>query len=305
MKKVFVLAPRENWIVDRFVKEWNEDNSDISVSDPSLADVIWLLADWAWNQVPPRFLTSRKVLTTVHHVVPIKFGPAQQHEFAFRDGFTTAYHVPNAHTRAFIQSWTSKPIHTIPYWANQKIWHSTGTKEGFRRKYNIPLDAYVVGSFQRDTEGSDLVSPKLEKGPDLLADFVKATVNKTPVLHVLLAGWRRQYIISRLESMTSYGPKGVPYTYIEQPNQEVINELYQCLDLYPVTARFEGGPQSLIECGLLNVPVVSRPVGIASVVLSPESINDDVSLAQPSVPNVDHLKLPNGYEPYRQLIESL
>jgi hypothetical protein len=28
--KVFVLAPKEDWIVDRFVKEWSEDNPDIT-----------------------------------------------------------------------------------------------------------------------------------------------------------------------------------------------------------------------------------------------------------------------------------
>ena len=44
MNKVFVLPPSEDWIVDRFVKEWNEDNSDISVSHPKNADVMWLLS---------------------------------------------------------------------------------------------------------------------------------------------------------------------------------------------------------------------------------------------------------------------
>ena len=29
---------------------------------------------------------------------------------------------------------------------------------------------FIIGSFQRDTLGSDLISPKLEKGPDILAD---------------------------------------------------------------------------------------------------------------------------------------
>lgn len=46
MNKVYVLPPSEDWIVDRFVKEWNEDNFDISVMHPKDADVIWLLADW-------------------------------------------------------------------------------------------------------------------------------------------------------------------------------------------------------------------------------------------------------------------
>jgi hypothetical protein len=51
---------------------------------------------------------------------------------------------------------------------------------------------------------------------------------------------------------------GIPYTYFERPEQDVLNELYQTLDLYPVTARCEGGPQALIEAALVGVPCVSR-----------------------------------------------
>lgn len=305
--KVYVLAPREDWIVDRFVKEWNEDNSDISVDSPANADVIWLMADWCWQQVPISLLQSKKIIVTVHHIVPEKFRGQERAEFTFRDGLVTAYHVPNVHTETFIKPLTNKPIHVIPYWANQRIWRPTGTKSDLRKKYGLPEDGYLIGSFQRDTEGHDLKSPKLEKGPDLLADFIIALrrrwsvfgTNTDPKLHVVLGGWRRQYVISRLEN------ENIGYTYFEKPSQEVINELYQTLDIYPVTARYEGGPQSLIECGLLNVPVVSRDVGLASVVLPSDSINDNVSIATPQVPNITSLTLPGGYEPYRKLIESL
>jgi hypothetical protein len=72
-----------------------------------------------------------------------------------------------------------------------------------------------------------------------------------------------------------------------------------------VTSRCEGGPQALIECGLLNIPVASRNIGIADQVLLKESICDDVTLAKPSVPFIDSLKLPSGYEKYRKLLVSL
>ncbi len=183
-------------------------------------------------------------------------------------------------------------------------------KKRLREKYSLPVNAFVIGSFQRDTEGHDLISPKLEKGPDLLADAIITiheartksrfnTLARVPPIHVVLAGWRRQYIMSRLDAAS------VPYTYFDRPPQDVLNELYQTLDLYPVTARQEGGPQSLIECGLLNIPVISRPVGIADMVLPNTAINDQVTLAFPSVPDVEHLRLPKGYEPYRCLIEEV
>lgn len=309
MKKVYVLAPKEDWIVDRFVSEWNEDNADISIWNPGAADVIWLLADWCWKQLPLHQFRNKKVLVTVHHLVPEKFKNAEQAEFLFRDQFVTAYHVPNKHTEAFIRPLTQKPIHVIPYWANQKIWKPTGTRESLRKKHGLPVNGYLVGSFQRDTEGHDLKSPKLEKGPDLLCDWLDSVQNYVDCgsfvkdafspLHVVLAGWRRQYVISRLQA------RDISYTYFEKPTQEVLNELYQTLDLYPVAARYEGGPQSLIECGLLGIPCISRDVGIASAVLPTTALEDKLVGCIPAIPDVEQLKLPAGYEPYRKLIESL
>jgi glycosyltransferase involved in cell wall biosynthesis len=311
LKKVFVLPPGEDWIVDRFVKEWREDNADISVTDPAKADVVWLYADWCWQQVPRSVLNSKKVVVTVHHVVPDKFGSRELAEFQLRDQFVTAYHVPNVHTAASIRSLTSKSIHLIPYWANQKIWKRT--HPGHRvaeiwEKYNLPQGigserpTFFIGSFQRDTEGHDLISPKLEKGPDLLADAIisyRDRIKPYCPLEVILGGWRRQYLMSRLAAA------GIRYHYFEKPSQATVNELYQIINLYPVTARHEGGPQSLIECGILGIPVVSRDVGMASQLLPATAISDDVTTAIPSVPDVSKITLPSGYAPFRKLFEDL
>lgn len=301
VRKAFVLAPGENWIVDRFVAEWNADNPDISVATPLEADVVWLLADWAWSRVSTQLLATRKVIVTVHHVVPQKFGLQQHREFDLRDRFTTAYTVPNEHTAAFVRGLTTRPVHVIPYWANQRAFRpSPLSREALRTKHRLPVDGYLVGSFQRDTEGHDLVSPKLEKGPDLLCDYLEGLqAHVTGPLHVVLAGWRRQYVMCRLVAA------GIRFTCFERPPTETLSELYRCLDLYPVTSRFEGGPQSLIECGLLGVPVISRDAGMANQLLPPSAIHDDVSLASPAIPKVDHLLLPTGYAPYRALIEAV
>lgn len=300
MNKVYVLPPFEDWIVDRFAKEWNEDNIDISVLHPRDADVIWLLADWSWmNLARLGYIQGKKVITSVHHIVPEKFDRKAIEDFKLRDQFTTVYHVYNQKTLDFIREFTKKEIHLIHYWANQKIWKKTSSKNILRDKHNLPKDKYLIGSFQRDTEGSDLISPKLEKGPDLLADFLGQLSRSRNDIHVVLAGWRRQYIMSRLKK------ENIPFSYFERPSHEIVNELYQTLDLYPVTARHEGGPQALIECGLLEVPVVSRDVGIASQVLPEISIRNNVVDAVPNIPNVDSWKLPYGYSEYRNLISSL
>lgn len=299
MNKVFILRPKEDWIVDRFVNEWYKDNSDISVIDPTNADVIWLLASWCYRHLPREMLLHKKVITTIHHIVEEKFDQQKLLEFQDRDAITTIYHVPNEHTATFIKKLTDKPVFIIPYWANQNIWNLTGNKLDLRKKYNLPESSFLIGSFQRDTEGSDLISPKLEKGPDLLADAIEKWWSTNKNIHIVLAGWRRQYIVNRLKNAK------IPYSYFERPKQEDINDLYQTLDLYPITARYEGGPQSIIECGLLNIPVVSRNIGLANKLLPQEAISDDVTMARPHVPTVKNLKLPLGYYSFRKLIEEL
>lgn len=295
--KVYALPPNEDWIVDQLVKDW-KTYSGMSCDDPHDADVIWLLADWRWRSLPTNLLAIKKVVTTVHHVVPQKFDKAARMDFAARDAITDLYHVYNLRALDFVRPLTKKPIQLVPYWANQELWHPTRTKLELRRKHGLPENEYLIGSFQRDTEGHDLKSPKLEKGPDLFADFVSM---EHPAIapHVVLAGWRRQYVIGRLEAA------GVPYTYFERPPQQTLNELYQTLDLYAVTARHEGGPQSLLEGGLLGVPMVSTPVGIAEQVLPESAIDWDVSKATPAVPNVESMKLPHGMDPYRLMFESI
>jgi len=301
MNKVFALPPGEDWIVDRLVSEWNSDNTDITVSTPEEADVIWLMADWCWRHVAIDLLSSKKVVVTVHHIVPEKFGPAARLDFETRDRFTDAYIVPNKYTYDFVRGLTMKPVYMIPYWANQHIFKKTDEQHILQTKYAV--GGVVIGSFQRDTEGHDLKSPKLEKGPDLLADALIKEGNKSYNLgipfFVVLAGWRRQYIMKRLDEAK------IDYKYFERPDHATLNELYQTLDEYWITARHEGGPQALIECGLHEIPVRSRPVGMADQLLDSHAIHDDICKTWASVPDVEHLELPHGYGPYRELFEEL
>ena len=124
----------------------------------------------------------------------------------------------------------------------------------------------MVGSFQRDTEGDDLMSPKLIKGPDIFIKIVSNLYKSNKNLKIVLAGKRRQYVISELEN------QNIPYKYFEMTDFDMLNELYNILDLYLVTSRLEGGPQALVECGLTKTPIISTDVGIADKILSAESI---------------------------------
>jgi glycosyltransferase involved in cell wall biosynthesis len=72
---------------------------------------------------------------------------------------------------------------------------------------------------------------------------------------------------------------------------EVINELYNCLDLYIVSSRYEGGPRSIIECALTRTPIISTRVGIAPEFMDANSLFDmnDWTTYQNTVPNLDIL----------------
>lgn len=298
--KVWTLAPREGWIVDRMVDEWNAGNRDITTSHINEADIVWLLGDWAWNQISRDILERKKVVTTVHHIVPEKESDATRRDFDERDKVTDVYHVFNERALQQVRERTMKPIVMVPYWANQMLWHRTPeSNASLRARLGVPNGCYVVMSAQRDTEGHDLVSPKLEKGPDLFANAVIELHRQRGDVHVLLGGWRRQFVISRLKDA------GVPFTYVERHHLNVVRDMYQVSDLYLVTARHEGGPQSLIECGLMGLPCVSTPVGIAEQVLPTNAINENVLLATPAVPSVEHMKLPHGFDGYRKMFTQI
>mgnify|MGYP003135544595 FL=1 len=174
--KIFVLSPNEGWILDRIAAEWRQSKPNITTDIMADADIIWLISSYQWRTVPEVFLREKKVVVTIHHVVKEKFTRNSLAEFLARDRYVDVYHVPCQKTKDFICQITKKPIRVIGYWYNSKIWYPVD-KEEARNKIQIPTDKYVVGSFQRDTEGHDLKSPKLEKGPDIFIETVKK-INK-------------------------------------------------------------------------------------------------------------------------------
>jgi glycosyltransferase involved in cell wall biosynthesis len=265
--KIFVLAPQEDWICDRLVNEWYENFPQLSTKNIRDADVIWLLAGWCWNHIPLDILRSKKLVVTEHHIVPQKFSQEKYKNFLARDQFVDCYHVPNEKTKKILSQITSKKIKVISYWLNDAFWRPI-SKELSRLELNINKHDFCVGSFQRDTEGFDLKTPKLEKGPDLFCDYLDRVHAKRHNLHVLLGGWRRQYVVNRLKKSR------IKYTLFEQTNLENIKKLYAACDLYIVSSRYEGGPQALIEAAAMEVPIISTDVGIAKNILPSNCIID-------------------------------
>jgi glycosyltransferase involved in cell wall biosynthesis len=309
--KVFLLSPNENWVVDRFVSEWKLDHSNSdefeTVETPKSADLVYLIADWCWRQVDPQALSKKKVIASVHHIVPEKFGDAAKKDFEQRDEFVDAYHVPCELTKKQIEPLTNKPIYCFPFWINDRIW-SPKDRGDLRKQYGISQNAFLVGSFQRDTEGHDLKSPKLEKGPDVFCDFVEGLANLHQNVEVLLGGWRRQYVQGRLDKA------GIKYHYSELPSFSRLNDFYNMLDLYVVGSRYEGGPQAVFECSATRTPILSSHVGYAPELLhekclfggggNPNIVSSEEVLDY-NFKNVEKFFIPNGFKQFEDMFREV
>ena len=92
---------------------------------------------------------------------------------------------------------------------------------------------------------------------------------------------------------------------------ENLNKLYNILDLYIVSSRVEGGPQSILECAQIKTPIISTDVGIASDILSKESIfdMDNYSKAKPNIDhafeNVQKYLIPKGFNEFNLLMKEI
>jgi glycosyltransferase involved in cell wall biosynthesis len=312
--KVLPIHGNEDWICDRYADEWM--NYNLSHASPynntNEADVLWLLAPWEWKNIPEGYLKNKKVVCTIHHMVPEKTDESTWQDFKLRDQYVDAYHTSSEISwNQFKDHTNNKPYLIHPFWGNPSAFRpfNKSALSKVRYEYGIGADSYVVGSFQRDTEGHDLASPKLEKGPDVLCDILEKLNEKKPNLEVLLAGWRRQYVIGRLEQA------GIKYNYINRPDTGVINELYNALDLYIVASRYEGAPQALYECIMTKTPVVSTRVGLAEKFLHPDSLFSDKKDFFNAKSNDNHLNysaevleqylMPQGFTKFNSFFDSL
>ena len=276
---IYLNKINEDWVVDRFRNEWYENNKSISTGNIYRADLVWLIASWNWKKVSSRQLLKKKVLCTVHHIDEDKFNEKEKEEFFKRDEYVDEYHVISKKTYQQVSKLTQKKITVLPFWVNRNIWYKIKNNKELKIKYNLKEESYLVGSFQRDSEGANPNQPKLSKGPDRFLEVIKDLNNKHKNLHIVLTGKRRDYLVNELKKYQ------INYSYFEMANFGAINELYNCLDLYIVSSRYEGGPQSILECGVTKTPIISTDVGIASEILSPESIYDmnNFSEAKPNV----------------------
>ena len=60
--KIYLNSANEDWVVDRFISEWNKYNLKQTKNLYFFGKkIIWLIAPWTWKKVPERELTKNKV----------------------------------------------------------------------------------------------------------------------------------------------------------------------------------------------------------------------------------------------------
>ncbi len=170
-------------------------------------------------------------------------------------------------------NWNIDPnlIVKIPLGVNTKIFMPTRleTKNEIRKRLNIPKEAILIGSFQKDGMGwKSGFKPKLIKGPDIFVNTLKILSEKGYPIHVLLTGPARGYVIENLKL------NNISYHHDYVSRSEDLVTFYQALDIYLITSREEGGPLGLMESMSCGVPVVTTNVGMARDVITDKDVGE-------------------------------
>lgn len=307
--KIFIISDeiRDNhpefnnqkWICDVLKEEFINAYPHITTLKAHEATHIWYLAPWNFKYIPQgfsninewcNFIINKKVIATIHHIDEDKYKLGQHNPmFDFLNKYCHYIQAICKPTYDFLLKQKIPQAISHNYlWYNEKIFYPLTSKENLRNKYNLRNKDYIIGSFQKDTEGNSLKDktflPKLSKGPDIFINIVK-DIYKTKPVHIVLTGLRREYLIQQLNA------HHIPYTYFNMLSLQEINELYHCLDLYIVSSRYEGGPRSIFEAGATKTPIISTRVGIAEDILPNESLYDmdNYISYRDAQPNVDKL----------------
>ena len=292
-KKIYIvgedvyLENNQTWIIDIFKKEFTEYSKLDIVTTPEESEIIWIIGNnnlKEINYLKTIHLTNKQIITTIHHIDWNKIDMFNINFNEVKD-ITTRFHVICDKVYHDLIKLTDKSIRIANFWINENIFYNISNKNELRKEYNIPEKSFCVGSFQRDTKGKRLcMKPKLSKGPDIFIEIVKDMNKKRDNVLVILSGRRRNYIIKQLED------NGIEYLYFPMVTSVELNKLYNCLDLYIVSSRVEGGPRSILECGITKTPIISTDVGIANLILDNKSIYDvqnPLSYCM-ATPNIQH-----------------
>lgn len=294
MKKIYIISDEilidnQKWICDRLKDQFIQFYPEYTTTRPEEADYIWYIAPWNYLYIPTGYtflewktlLKSKKVVATIHHIdADNLLAGKYSRQFKFIKIYASQIHSICPQTTRDIQKLGifDIPIITKYLWARESQFYSVSSEEKakLRRKYGIGDNSFVIGNFQND---------KKSKAPEIFLNIVLDMIKMGRKIEVILSGRNRNFLTYNFVNLE------VKYRYFSMVPLEVINELYNCLDLYVITSRYEGGPRSILECALTRTPVISTRVGIAPEFMDANTLFDvnDWTTYQNAVANPDAL----------------
>jgi hypothetical protein len=271
MKKIYIISDEnlienQKWICDRLKDQFIDYFPQYTTKIPEEADYIWYIAPWNYQYIPEGYtesewlelLGSKIVIATIHHIDADNLAAGKYNrQFKFIRKYASKIHSICPQTTQNIDKLgLFKPIITKYLWVKEPQFYPM---IDLKKKYGIDGDSFVIGNFQHD---------KKSKSPEIFLKIVVDMIEKGKKIEVVLCGRNREFLIDNFKKM------GIKYHYFHMVPLETINELYNCLDLYIITSKYEGGPRSIIECALTKTPVISTKVGIAPDFLDENSLFD-------------------------------
>ena len=77
------------------------------------------------------------------------------------------------------------------------MWYKKENRSEIKKNLGFNESDFLIGSFQRDTEGKDLISPKLIKGPDIFVELLEKHFDKNAFFTENYNKWRKLPLLIR------------------------------------------------------------------------------------------------------------
>ena len=261
MSKILYLSDEANWVIDEIGSSLEKELSTRGFSRTkrglfNLGGINHYTTRYAVYSKAIWSPFARKVLTYFHGEDSDVALLAQLQKVQTRFDFI---HTSCQITRDHLIKHGIQPekIQTIPIGIDVKDFSLVDEEKRrlARQRLNLPSEAFVIGSFQKDGVGwGDGMEAKLIKGPDVFCDAIEH-INKQRPVHVLLTGPARGYVKKRLQDA------GVPFQHVYLEKYSDVPACFHALDAYIVASRLEGGPRAPMECFASGIPVVATRVG--------------------------------------------
>ncbi|MEM6884017.1 MAG: glycosyltransferase [Verrucomicrobiota bacterium] len=283
LKVAFCGGEGLNWALDHDLEHVRRITSDF-VEEVPLAEAELVHSVW-WRgimHIPAEDLKNKVVIASIADDPKTMMSDP---EYLVVRRHITAWLSEYSQSQEFVIK-TGQNCFRFPDPIELNVFSSPGSREESRqwlhREFGVPLDPYLIGNFHRDSSMTNLEVPKKQKGADLFLEIATALIEAGNHVYFLLAGPRRHYLRKHFKA------RGIPYTFvgteIDEDDVEVntrsldeVAKIMRALDLYLITSRWEGAPNTLLEAVSSETCILSTPVGQAEDILYPEQIFRGVS----------------------------